>query len=135
MNEWIWRENVALAHAIVQGALALVFIRLLLAQVRLGGFRSLWADQISQGAIAFSLLFVGECLYRFWVWLVLRHFNDGDTSALTLSQWPFIVLSSCLVLAGSWCAIRVFSPDTWRYLGWAIAAVLAIAAVTLNILY
>lgn len=134
MTDLFWRENVSLANAVLQLCLAVVFLRLIWVQWKVCGWRSLWQDQVSQGAIALAVMNIGSSVYRIWIWLILRVFNDGNSPIWFKAQWPLVLVASVMVVAGSLCAIRVFSPDRWRHWGWIGAALLTGAAVAANIL-
>lgn len=135
-GDLIWRENIALANVVLQACLTFVFVRYVWGEMQDGGWR--WAvlrkDMVIQAAIALAVLNAGDCLYRVWVWLLIRVYNDGQSNVWVKTQWPWAVLASMMIFVGALCAIRVFSPAKWRHWGWIAAALITVTALVVNML-
>lgn len=136
--EWdlIVREYIAVANVVV----SLYFTGVLLTNIwnkygylrRRGlGVSKLWDDPLTQGAIALTVMNGGDALYRIWVWLILKVYNDGTSNAWVKNHWPTAMAASFAILIGGLCAIRVFSLHGWSRVNW--VACLALLGLTLII--
>jgi hypothetical protein len=134
ITELAIRENLSLANAVVLTCLALVFLRIVWTQARDEGWRSIWADKISQGAIALLVMTTGSAIYRVWIWAVLKAANDG-VPLWFAAQWTVVLLSSVMAVGGALCAIRVFAPDDRGPTAWLATAAVTAAAVAINMIF
>lgn len=139
MHDLVVRENIAVANVVVLAFLTFVLLRNVWGKYRWlrgqgRGFLALWEDPLTQGAIALSIMNGGDAIYRIWVWLLLRVYNDGSPSHWVREQWPLAMLASIMIVLGALCAIRVFSPRSWGHCGWLSCLALLVVVLVVNIL-
>ena len=124
MDQLIARQLINSGWLVANLCLVVTLLYYLHAEVRIDGW---YAYARNKAAIALLILFSGETIVRAWSFFLLRFYAKGVDAWPIEQRYPVALTGAVIALAGTACAVRVFSPKEWGHWGWIVSMALAAA--------
>lgn len=109
------RQFVAILLGLMSTVLVGVFVKYLLAEARMFGWRNVRQYRVNQAAIAMLTYFFFMIIVRFWSAALFEAVQQGGDLLVLENTYPVAFIAAMGSLIGGLCIIRVFtkSPYTW----------------------